>query len=59
MNAVFLTVGSASVDLYGATRTALDKKYDATVLVLDATTGKEKWHYQTPTVRLELWGCFV
>ncbi len=53
MNAVFLPVGSASVDLYGATRTALDKKYGATVLVLDATTGKEKWHYQT--VRNDLW----
>ena len=53
MNAVFLPVGSASVDLYGATRTALDKKYGATILVLDATTGKEKWHYQT--VRNDLW----
>lgn len=53
MNAVFLPVGSASVDLYGAARTPLDKKYGATVLVLDATTGKEKWVYQT--VRNDLW----
>ncbi|MGB6103136.1 MAG: membrane-bound PQQ-dependent dehydrogenase, glucose/quinate/shikimate family [Pusillimonas sp.] len=53
MNAVFLPVGSASVDLYGATRTPLDKKYGATVLALDATTGKEKWLYQT--VRNDLW----
>lgn len=53
MNAVFLPVGSASVDLYGVTRTALDKKYGASVLVLDAATGKEKWHYQT--VRNDLW----
>jgi quinate dehydrogenase (quinone) len=53
MNAVFLPVGSASVDLYGATRTALDKKYGASVLALDASTGKEKWHYQT--VRNDLW----
>lgn len=54
MNAVFLPLGSASVDLYGAaTRTPLDKKYGATVLALDATTGKEKWLYQT--VRNDLW----
>jgi quinate dehydrogenase (quinone) len=53
MNAVFLPVGSASVDLYGVTRTALDKKYGASVLVLDASTGKEKWHYQT--VHNDLW----
>src|SRR5690606_38416143 len=53
MNTVFLPVGSASVDLYGVTRTELDKKYGATVLALDATTGKEKWLYQT--VRNDLW----
>lgn len=53
MNAVFLPVGSASVDLYGVTRTPLDKRYGATVLVLDASTGKEKWHYQT--VHNDLW----
>jgi quinate dehydrogenase (quinone) len=45
MNTVFMPVGSASVDLYGATRTALDRKYGASVLAVDATTGKEKWHY--------------
>ncbi|WP_159915407.1 membrane-bound PQQ-dependent dehydrogenase, glucose/quinate/shikimate family [Pantoea sp. 18069] len=53
MNAVFLPVGSASVDLYGATRSALDHKYGASVLALDAETGKEKWVYQT--VRNDLW----
>ena len=53
MNTVFMPVGSASVDLYGATRTALDRKYGASVLAVDATTGKEKWHYQT--VHNDLW----
>lgn len=53
MNAVFLPVGSASVDLYGATRSALDRKYGASVLALDAATGKEKWVYQT--VHNDLW----
>lgn len=53
MNAVFLPLGSASVDLYGVTRTPLDKKYGATILALDAATGRELWHYQT--VRNDLW----
>lgn len=53
MNAVFLPVGSASVDLYGVTRTELDKKYGATVLAVDASTGRELWLYQT--VYNDLW----
>lgn len=53
MNAVFLPVGSASVDLYGVTRTALDEKYGASVVAVDASTGAEKWLYQT--VRHDLW----
>lgn len=52
-NIVFMPVGSPSVDLYGVTRTALDHKYGASVLALDATTGKEKWVYQT--VHNDLW----
>lgn len=52
-NTVFLPVGSPSVDLYGATRTALDHKYGASMLALDATTGREKWVYQT--VHNDLW----
>jgi membrane-bound PQQ-dependent dehydrogenase, glucose/quinate/shikimate family len=53
MNTVFLPMGSSSVDLWGANRTALDHKYGASVLALDATTGKEKWVYQT--VHNDLW----
>ncbi|HEX8480241.1 MAG TPA: membrane-bound PQQ-dependent dehydrogenase, glucose/quinate/shikimate family [Telluria sp.] len=52
-NTVFLPVGSPSVDLYGATRTPLDRKYGASVLALDATTGKQKWLFQT--VHNDLW----
>ncbi len=52
-NTVYLPMGSASVDLYGATRSAMDRKYGASVLALDAATGKEKWLYQT--VRNDLW----
>ncbi len=52
-NTVFMPVGSASVDLYGVTRSALDHTYGASMLALDATTGREKWHFQT--VHNDLW----
>ncbi|MEG3003051.1 MAG: PQQ-binding-like beta-propeller repeat protein, partial [Comamonas sp.] len=52
-NTVYLPMGSASVDLYGATRSAADLKYGASILALDAATGKEKWVYQT--VHNDLW----
>ncbi|MCX8997365.1 glucose/quinate/shikimate family membrane-bound PQQ-dependent dehydrogenase [Rhizobiaceae bacterium BDR2-2] len=52
-NTVFLPMGSPSVDLYGATRSELDHKYGATVLALDATTGDEKWVFQS--VHNDLW----
>lgn len=53
MNTVFIPMGSSSVDLWGADRTPLDHKYGASILALDATTGKEKWVYQT--VHNDLW----
>jgi len=53
MNAVFIPMGSSSVDLWGVNRTKLDHKYGASVLVVDATTGKEKWVFQT--VHNDLW----
>ena len=53
MNTVFIPMGSSSVDLWGANRTEQDHKYGASVLALDATTGKEKWVYQT--VHNDLW----
>ncbi len=52
-NTVFMPVGSSSVDLYGVTRSALDHEYGASMLALDATTGREKWHFQT--VHNDLW----
>jgi len=53
MNTVFIPMGSPSVDLWGGKRTALDHRYGASVLALDASTGKEKWVYQT--VHNDLW----
>ena len=37
----------------GGNRNPLDHKYNTSVLALDATTGKEKWVYQT--VHNDLW----
>lgn len=53
MNTVFLPMGSSSTDIYGVERTALNHRYGASILALNATTGEEKWVYQT--VRNDLW----
>ncbi|CAM4378018.1 glucose/quinate/shikimate family membrane-bound PQQ-dependent dehydrogenase [Acinetobacter pragensis] len=53
MNTVFLPMGSSSVDVWGGNRQPVDHKYNTSVLALDATTGKEKWVYQT--VHNDLW----
>lgn len=47
MNTVFLPMGSSSTDIYGVERTKLDHTYGASILAVDATTGAEKWVYQT------------
>lgn len=52
-NTVFLPVGNAAIDLWGVKRTPEDEKYGASILALDATTGNEKWVYQT--VHHDLW----
>ncbi|SEQ89527.1 quinate dehydrogenase (quinone) [Rosenbergiella nectarea] len=48
-----MPMGSSSVDIWGANRTPLDHKYGASILAVDANTGKEKWVYQT--VHNDLW----
>ncbi|MFZ4289506.1 glucose/quinate/shikimate family membrane-bound PQQ-dependent dehydrogenase [Variovorax sp. HJSM1_2] len=53
LNTVYLPMGSPSTDIYGVERTALNHKYGASILALDASTGAEKWVYQT--VHNDLW----
>ena len=53
MNTIFLPMGSPSTDIWGVKRTAMDHRYGASVLAVDATTGNEKWVYQT--VHNDLW----
>ncbi|QEI05156.1 membrane-bound PQQ-dependent dehydrogenase, glucose/quinate/shikimate family [Pigmentiphaga aceris] len=52
-NTVFMPVGSAAIDMWGVKHTDLDRKYGASMLAVDATTGREKWVYQT--VHNDLW----
>ncbi|MBY5971077.1 membrane-bound PQQ-dependent dehydrogenase, glucose/quinate/shikimate family [Ferrimonas balearica] len=52
-NTVFMPVGGAAIDLWGVDRTPEDERYGASMLALDATTGNEKWVYQT--VHHDLW----
>ncbi|WP_213878543.1 glucose/quinate/shikimate family membrane-bound PQQ-dependent dehydrogenase [Pseudomonas sp. dw_358] len=53
MNTVFLPMGSPSTDIWGVERTQLNHKYGASILAVNATTGAEKWVYQT--VHNDLW----
>jgi len=53
MNTIFLPMGSSSTDIYGVERTKLDHTYGASILAVDASTGAEKWVYQT--VHNDLW----
>ena len=52
-NTVYMPVGSAAIDLWSVKHTELDRKYGASLLAVDATTGDEKWVYQT--VHNDLW----
>ncbi len=52
-NTVFLPMGSSSTDIYGVERSELDHKYGASILALDASTGEERWVFQT--VHNDLW----
>ncbi len=49
---LFAPTGSATYDFYGANRHG-DNLFANSLLCLDATTGKRKWHFQT--VRHDLW----
>jgi quinate dehydrogenase (quinone) len=53
MNTVFMPMGSSSVDLWGGKRTKLDHTLRRLGPGADASTGKQKWVYQT--VHNDLW----
>lgn len=50
---VYLPTGNAAGDFWGGTRTALEEEYTASVVAVDAATGRVVWHFRT--VNHDLW----
>jgi quinoprotein glucose dehydrogenase len=50
---IYVPMGNGAVDQWGGSRSPETERYTATILALDADTGKERWHFQT--VHHDLW----
>jgi quinoprotein glucose dehydrogenase len=50
---VYVPLGNAADDYYGAERTDFDNKYNSSLVAINVATGKEAWHFQT--VHHDLW----
>lgn len=50
---VYVPLGNASVDYYGAERKTFENDYNSSLVALDVTTGKPVWHFQT--AHYDLW----
>ena len=50
---VYVPLGNATPDYWGARRRPFDEQYGAAVVALDIATGKERWHFQT--VHHDVW----
>lgn len=50
---VYIPLGNSAVDYWGGNRTDFENEYSSSLVALDATTGKEVWHFQT--VHYDLW----
>lgn len=50
---VYLPLGNATPDYYGAGRRPFDDTYSSALVALDIETGRERWHYQT--VHHDVW----
>lgn len=50
---VYLPTGNATPDYWGSHRSGQSELYSSSVVALDATTGKERWKFQT--VHHDLW----
>lgn len=44
---VYVPTGNRTPDYWGANRTETDDKFSSSVVALEATTGKVRWHFQT------------
>lgn len=47
LNLVYVPLGNATPDYYGAQRRPFDDAYSGSIVALDITTGEERWHFQT------------
>ncbi|CAI1952290.1 glucose/quinate/shikimate family membrane-bound PQQ-dependent dehydrogenase [Serratia fonticola] len=47
LNLIYLPTGNATPDFFGGERTELDDKYSSSIVAVDATSGKVRWHFQT------------
>jgi len=50
---IYVPMGNGAIDQWGGNRSPETERYTATILALDADTGKERWHFQT--VHHDLW----
>ncbi|MCT4703661.1 membrane-bound PQQ-dependent dehydrogenase, glucose/quinate/shikimate family [Enterobacteriaceae bacterium H20N1] len=50
---VYIPLGNATPDYYGAKRRPFDEKYSSALVALDIHTGLERWHFQT--VHHDVW----
>ena len=50
---VYLPTGNPSGDFFGKERTQAEESYTASLVAVDAETGKERWHFRT--VNHDLW----
>ncbi|RUM22973.1 membrane-bound PQQ-dependent dehydrogenase, glucose/quinate/shikimate family [Rhizobium vallis] len=50
---IYAPLGNTTPDYYGANRPAFADQYNATLVALDVTTGREKWKFQT--VHHDIW----
>lgn len=53
LNLVYLGTGNAAPDYYTAFRRPFDNTFGTSIVALDATTGKLRWHYQL--VHNDMW----
>lgn len=50
---IYAPLGNTTPDYYGANRPAFADQYNATLVALDVTTGRERWKFQT--VHHDIW----
>jgi quinoprotein glucose dehydrogenase len=50
---VYVPMGNATPDYWGAHRRPFDETYSSAIVALDLDTGKERWHFQT--VHHDVW----